>query len=217
MSNHNYSAYKDLVKTIKDPITLIPDILQGHFRRVINNKTCSTPEEPKDGLVFEYMSRTKGMQVVTPLANMIECASCLYFLTHNLGPFRNHLDLSKQMRACINFFITNKDSDAMQILNLKIKGNKSSTLGTDSVPYYCASSNGQHSSQDAMSTGSKARPTEASNKPLCGQEATPTAMPEVTQLTNHHLKVLSALNDKLRWDKKDLLNPKRVSVHAWQQ
>ncbi|SPC64874.1 uncharacterized protein UHOD_12293 [Ustilago sp. UG-2017b] len=87
----------------------------------------------------------------------------------------------------------------------------------DSVPYYCASSNGQHSSQDAMSTGSKARPTEASNKPLCGQEATPTAMPEVTQLTNHHLKVLSALNDKLRWDKKDLLNPKRVSVHAWQQ
>ncbi|SAM85675.1 uncharacterized protein UBRO_20384 [Ustilago bromivora] len=157
MSNHDYSAYKDFVKTIEVLIPCLPDMLQGHFHRVINNKTYSTPEEPKDGLVFEYTSRTKGMQVVTPLAIMNECASHFYFMTHNLGPFHNHLDLRKQMRACVNFFITNKDSDTTQILNLKVKANKSSTLGnTDSVPYYCASNNGQHNSQDAMSTGSEA-------------------------------------------------------------
>ena len=44
------------------------------------------------------------------------------------------------MRACINFFIANKDSNIKQILGLKFEGNKPSTSGdADSVPYYHAS------------------------------------------------------------------------------
>ncbi|SPC68088.1 uncharacterized protein UHOD_12316 [Ustilago sp. UG-2017b] len=149
---------------------------------------------------------------------MIECTSHLYFATHELGPFCNRFDLRKQMRACINFSITNKDSNTTQILDLKIEGNKpSASSNADSVPYYRASDNGLHSTRDAMSAGSEAQHTEMSDKPLCGREATPTAMPELMQLTNHLLKVLSILDDKLIWDEKDLLNPKRVLVHAWRQ
>ncbi|KAJ1028167.1 hypothetical protein NDA13_003613 [Ustilago tritici] len=136
---------------------------------------------------------------------MVESASHLYFATHDLGSFCNHFDLGKQMRACINFFIAIKDSNIKQILDLKFEGNKPSTSGdADSVPYYHASNDGLHSTQDAMSANSEAQLTKASHKPLCSQEATPTATPELTQLTNRHLKVLSTLNDKLKWDEREL-------------
>ena len=43
------------------------------------------------------------------------------------------------MRAHVNFFVTNQDSDTSQILNVKIEGNKLGTpLDTDNVPYYRA-------------------------------------------------------------------------------
>lgn len=58
MSNHYYSAYKDFVETIEDLVPCLPNMLQGCFCRVINNKAYSTPEEPKDGPVFEYTSGT---------------------------------------------------------------------------------------------------------------------------------------------------------------
>ncbi|CCF50242.1 hypothetical protein NDA11_006778 [Ustilago hordei] len=185
-------------------------------------------EELKDGLIFDYSSGINRKQVVMLLTILIQCASHLYFATQKLGPFCNHFDLGKQMRAHINFFITNEDSDTSQILDLKIEGNKPSTLtNTGNVPYYHAADIGQHDIQDATLSGSKAQHTETSkkplhgqeatpNKPLCSQEATPTTMLKLTQLTNHHLKVLTSLSNKLRWVKKELLNPKRVLVHAWQ-
>ena len=56
-----------------------------------------------------------------------------------------HFDLRKQMRARVNFFVTNKDSDASQIIDLKIEGNKLRTsLDTDNIPYYRASDNDLH-------------------------------------------------------------------------
>lgn len=56
-----------------------------------------------------------------------------------------HFDLGKQMRARVNFFVTNKDSDASRILDPKIERNKLRTsLDTDNIPYYCASDNGPH-------------------------------------------------------------------------
>ncbi|SAM58017.1 uncharacterized protein UBRO_20012 [Ustilago bromivora] len=179
-------------------------------------------EEPKDGPIFDYSSGINGKQVVMPLTILIKCASHLYFATHELGPFRNDFNLGKQMRARINFFIANED-------NLNIEGNKPSTsTDTGNVPYYRAADIGQHGTRDATSSGSEAQHTETSEKPLCGREATPdkplcgrettpTATPELTQLTNHHLKALTSLSDKLRWDEKELLDPKRVSVHAWRR
>ncbi|KAJ1018007.1 hypothetical protein NDA13_006615 [Ustilago tritici] len=216
MTTHDYSAYKDFIQDAEDIIHCLPLKLQGQFHRMIKNKVYSTMEEPKSGPIFDYSSRTNRRQVVTPLTILIKCASHLYFATHKLGPFCDQFDLRKQMRACINFFIANKDSDASQILDLKIEGNKPNTsIDAGNVPYYRAADVGQHDTQDATSSGSEAQHTEMSNKPLHGREATPTAMLELTQLTNHHLKVLSSLSDKLRWDKKDLPDPKRVSVHAW--
>ncbi|SPC63299.1 uncharacterized protein UHOD_12390 [Ustilago sp. UG-2017b] len=186
MSNHDYSVYEDFVQDVKDIIHCLPPKLQGRFHRMITNKAYGMLEELKDRPIFDYCNGTNSKQVVTPLTILIGCASHLYFATHKLSPFHNHFDLGKQMRARINFFITNEESDASQILDLKIEGSEA-----------------QHS--------------ETSDKPLRGREATPTATPELTQLTNHHLKVLSTLNNKLRWDEKDLLNPKKVLVHAWQQ
>ncbi|SPC66357.1 uncharacterized protein UHOD_12019 [Ustilago sp. UG-2017b] len=216
MSNHNYSVYEDFVQDVEDIIHRLPTKLQGCFHRMFANKAYGTPEEPKDRPIFDYFNRTNSKQVVTPLTILIECASHLYFTTHELGLFHDHFDLGKQMRARINFFMANEDSDTSPILDLKIEGNKHSTpLDTNNIPYYCAPENGLHDTQNAVSAVSEPQHTEMSDKPLCGREATPTATPEFTQLTNHHLKVLSALNDKLRWDEKDLLNPKRVLVHAW--
>ncbi|SAM83163.1 uncharacterized protein UBRO_20742 [Ustilago bromivora] len=95
---------------------------------MINNKTYGMPEEPKDRPIFEYTSRTNSRQIVTHLTIMIECASHLYFTTHKLEPFCDHFDLGKQMRAHVNFFVKNQDSDTSQILDVKIEGNKLSTL-----------------------------------------------------------------------------------------
>ena len=72
------------------------------------------------------------------------------------------------MRACLNFSITNKDSNTTQILDLKIEGNKpSASSNADSVPYYRASDNGLHSTRDAMSAGSEVQHTEMSGKLSC--------------------------------------------------
>ncbi|SPC63947.1 uncharacterized protein UHOD_11380 [Ustilago sp. UG-2017b] len=58
--------------------------------------------------------------------------------------------------------------------------------------------------------------TNDSNRRLIGCEATPGPTPELSTITNHHLKVLSSLNEKMQWDEHDLLDPRVVSVHAWQ-
>lgn len=54
------------------------------------------------------------------------------------------------------------------------------------------------------------------NHHLVGCDAMPGPTPELNTLTNHHLKVLSGLNNKMKWDEQDLLDPRMVSVHAWQ-
>ncbi|KAJ1599652.1 hypothetical protein NDA14_007575 [Ustilago hordei] len=221
MLNHNYSAYEDFIQDAEDIIHRLLIKLQSQFHRMIKNNVYGMMEEPKDRTIFAYSNRMNRKQVVTLLTILIKCASHLYFATHKLGPFHDHFDLRKQMRACINFLITNQDSDASCILDLKIESNKAST-STGNMPYYHVADISQHDTQDVMSSGSEAQHTETSEKPLGGettpdkplhsQDATPTTMPELMQLTNHHLKVLTGLSDKLKWDEKDLLDPKRVLV-----
>ncbi|CCF50121.1 hypothetical protein NDA11_007004 [Ustilago hordei] len=168
MSNHNYSAYEDFVQDAKEIIHCLPIKLQSQFCRMIKNNVYSTMEEPKDRQIFTYTSGTNRKQVVTLLTILIECASHLYFVTHELGPFHDHFNLGKQMRAHINFIIANQESNTSQILDLKIKSNKPSTMtGTGNEPYYHATDISQHDTHDAMSPGSKAQHTEMSKKPLC--------------------------------------------------
>ncbi|SAM86434.1 related to GYP1-GTPase activating protein [Ustilago bromivora] len=122
MSNPDYSLYEYFVETIEDLIPRFPDMVQGRFRRLINNKTYGTPNALKGGQLLEFAVNSDKNQIITPLSIMIECVGMLYYATHELGPFRNRLDLGRQMRAHVNFFIANKDSDTTQILDLMIEG-----------------------------------------------------------------------------------------------
>ncbi|SYW81917.1 uncharacterized protein UHO2_00413 [Ustilago hordei] len=163
MSNHDYSAYEDFVQDAKDIIHRLPIKLQSRFHRMIKNKVYSTMEEPKNGPIFDYSSRTNRKLVVTLLTILIECTSHLYFATHKLSLSHNHIDLGKQMRAHINFLIANPDSDASWILDLKIESNKPNTSAdTGNVPYYHAEDIGQHDTRDAASSSSEAQHTETS-------------------------------------------------------
>ncbi|KAJ1602251.1 hypothetical protein NDA14_003398 [Ustilago hordei] len=54
------------------------------------------------------------------------------------------------------------------------------------------------------------------NHHLTGREAMPGPTLELSTLMNHHLKVLTGLNDRMKWDERDLLNPRTVSMHVWQ-
>ncbi|KAJ1604056.1 hypothetical protein NDA14_006757 [Ustilago hordei] len=49
--------------------------------------------------------------------------------------------------------------------------------------------------------------SDVSNWCLVSCDTTPGPTPKLNMLTNHHSKVLSGLNDKMRWDDQDLLNP----------
>lgn len=59
--------------------------------------------------------------------------------------------------------------------------------------------------------------SDVSNRRLVGRDATPGPTPKLNMLTNHHSKVLSGLNNKMRWDDQDLLDPRSALVHAWRR
>ncbi|SPC66775.1 uncharacterized protein UHOD_11426 [Ustilago sp. UG-2017b] len=52
--------------------------------------------------------------------------------------------------------------------------------------------------------------TSDSDRRLIGHEATPGPTPKLSAITNHHLKVLSGLNDKMKWEEQDLLDPSSI-------
>ncbi|SYW86247.1 related to GYP1 - GTPase activating protein [Ustilago bromivora] len=163
MSIHDYSAFEDLIPRL-------PDMVQGRFRRLINNKTYSTPEEPKDGPIFEYIIGINGKQIVTPLTIMIECASHLYFATHELGPFHTCFDLGRQMRARVNFFIANKEWDATRILDPMTEGpmDLEATAADLEVELNVASSEGGNAMQDStMDEASDVAQTLTTTSKLC--------------------------------------------------
>ncbi|KAJ1036041.1 hypothetical protein NDA18_000189 [Ustilago nuda] len=76
-------------------------------------------DAPKGG---QFVVNSDKNQIITPLSIVIDCVGMLYYAMHELGPFRKRLDLGRQMKAHVNFFIANKDSDTTQILDLMIEG-----------------------------------------------------------------------------------------------
>ncbi|KAJ1028041.1 hypothetical protein NDA13_003491 [Ustilago tritici] len=121
MLNPDYSLYEYFVELIQDLTPHLPDMVQGRFHHLINNKTYSTLKESKVGLVFWYTSGVRGKQVVKPLTIMIECVSTLYYVMHQLSPFHNLLNLERQMRVRVTFSITNEKWDATHIIDLMIE------------------------------------------------------------------------------------------------
>ncbi|SOV09678.1 uncharacterized protein UDID_19282 [Ustilago sp. UG-2017a] len=52
---------------------------------------------------------------------MIECVTTLYYVMHDLGPFRNRFELKWQMRAHVTSSIANEKQDATCILHFMIE------------------------------------------------------------------------------------------------
>ncbi|KAJ1039198.1 hypothetical protein NDA14_002826 [Ustilago hordei] len=201
MSNLNYSNYDNFVKVIQDLLPCLPKILQNQFNQEIANKTYGNPTAPKDGLLLKYaMEESDGEQIISPLSILIECTSNLYKAMHSLSPFA-----------------TNEGWDANHILDLKIEGSVKSIWNTEQFNHPVKSK--------ALASARSNTPIFESNVPytpnvtnhhLIGCDATPGPTPELNAITNHHLKTLSSLNEKMQWDENDLLVPRMTSVHAWQ-
>ncbi|CCF49501.1 hypothetical protein NDA11_002858 [Ustilago hordei] len=92
--------------------------------------------------------------------------------------------------------MANKEWDATHILNIKIE-----------APIDIAHDVHQHQPYptrgDIPTMVRGDSPVSSLNNPnhcLIGCEATPGPTPKLSTLTNHHLKVLSGLNGKMRWD-----------------
>ncbi|CCF53477.1 hypothetical protein NDA11_003084 [Ustilago hordei] len=122
----------------------------------------------------------------------------------------NHSKLGKQMCTRVNLFIANKEWNAACILNLKIKGAVKVIQNTEQFDHPVkskapTSARGDTPALDLIVT----------SHCLIGHEAMPGPTLELSMLTNHHLKVLSGLNDRMKWDEQDLLDPRAVSVHIW--
>ncbi|SAM64022.1 uncharacterized protein UBRO_20433 [Ustilago bromivora] len=135
---------------------------------------------------------------------MVECISGLYKATHGLGPFANQIELGKQMRTRANLFVANEQWDTSRILDIKIEG--STDLGRNDEQCYpvkmdtSMSVRGDTLTFDQDEFNCKCH--------LVGCDAMLGPTPKLNMLTNHHLKVLSGLNDKMKWDKQDLLDPR---------
>ncbi|SAM82282.1 uncharacterized protein UBRO_20995 [Ustilago bromivora] len=101
-----------------------------------------------------------------------------------------------------------------QLLKFIVNNDKEQTISPLSILVECADTSKVDTS---MSIGgdTPAFDLDDSNQHLVGCDTTPGPTPKLNTLTNHHLKVLSGLNDKMRWDDQDLLNPRTVSVHTW--
>ena len=219
MDNVDYSEYDDFVDIVEDLLPRIPDMLIKRYRRSIQEETYGTPRNPKTGLVFTYAGGADHQQVVTPLTILIECVCRLYYAMHELGPFPTRAILAQQMRIRTNLFVANKGWDALHILDYKIEGVPSLVQAAQRNETQATYPQAPLQASDAMSARSESPPVQSGAKAhrLYGREATPTPTPELTTLTNHHLKVLASINDRFKWDDGDLLDPKSVSVHAWRR
>ncbi|SOV04270.1 uncharacterized protein UDID_17047 [Ustilago sp. UG-2017a] len=110
----------------------------------------------------------------------------------------------------LNLFLANKEWDATCILDLKIEGPIKHVRNTEPcLPVKVETPMLVRGDTPAFDTSD-------SDRRLIGHEATPGPTPKLSAITNHHLKVLSGLNDKMKWEEQDLLDPRSVSVHVWQ-
>ncbi|CCF51913.1 hypothetical protein NDA11_004542 [Ustilago hordei] len=180
----------------------------------MEEETYGTPNAPKDGQLLKFTFNDDKEQIISHLSIMIECVSVLYQGMHDLGPFTNCSKLGKQMHARVNLFIANKEWNAACILDLKIKGSVKVIQNTEQFDHLVK--------REALVSARSDTPTlnlNVTNVTSChliGCEAMPGPTPELSTLMNYHLKVLLGLNDKMKWDEQDLLDPRLVSVHAWQ-
>ncbi|KAJ1582333.1 hypothetical protein NDA11_000744 [Ustilago hordei] len=184
-------------------------MVQDHFNQVMEDEVYGMPNTPKDGQLLKYIIDDDEEQTISPLTILVKCVSALYKGTHGLGPFANQIELGKQMQTRVNLFMRNEEWDASHILDLKIEGQPELAPKQTNLPMKMdtpTSVGGDPSYSDP----------DGPNRWLVGCDATPGPTPELSLLLmNHHLKVLSGLNDKMRWDDQDLLNPRTVSIHAW--
>ncbi|KAJ1592364.1 hypothetical protein NDA15_000713 [Ustilago hordei] len=109
----------------------------------------------------------------------------------------------------VNLFVRNKEWDASHILDLKIEGQLELAPEQTNYPM-------KMDTPTSVGGDPPIFDSDGPNRWLVRHDATPGPTPKLNPLTNHHLKVLSGLNDKMRWDDQDLLNPRMVSIHAWQ-
>ena len=87
MSNPDYSLYEYFVETIEDLIPRFSDMVQGRFRRLINNKTYGTPNALKGGQLLDFAVNSDKNQIITPLSIVIECVGICSTMRHtNLVP-----------------------------------------------------------------------------------------------------------------------------------
>ncbi|CCF51355.1 uncharacterized protein UHOR_14891 [Ustilago hordei] len=111
----------------------------------------------------------------------------------------------------VNLFIANEEWDATHFLNIKTKGPVGITCDVHQHQPHPARGN-----TPMLVRGDT--PVSSLNNFNChlnGHNAMLGPTPKLNTLMNHHLKVLSGLNGKMRWDEQDLLDPRSVSVHAW--
>ncbi|KAJ1031074.1 hypothetical protein NDA18_002293 [Ustilago nuda] len=186
----------------------LPRMVQDHFNQVMEDEVYGTPNALKDGQLLKYIIDDDEEQTISPLTILVKCVSALYKGTHGLGLFANRIELGKQMRTRVNLFVRNEEWDASHILDLKIKGRPELAPEQTNLPM-------KMDTPTSVGGDPLIFDPDGPNRRLVGRDATPGPTPELSPLTNHHLKVLSSLNDKMRWDDQDLLDPRTVSIHAW--
>ncbi|SAM86307.1 uncharacterized protein UBRO_20340 [Ustilago bromivora] len=182
MSKVNYSIYNSFAATVQDLLPQLPRMVQDHFNHVMEDEVYGMPNAPKDGQLLEFIVNDDGEQTISPLTILAE-----------------------QMQTRVNLFVANKEWDASHILDLKIEGLLEST---------CDNEQHNHPMKVDTSTSIGGDPpasnSDVSNQHLVSHGATLGPTPKLNMLTNHHLKVLSGLNDKMRWDDQDLLDPSSI-------
>ncbi|CCF52186.1 uncharacterized protein UHO2_06777 [Ustilago hordei] len=197
MSEIDYLTYDNFVDSMQDLLPHLPMIVQNCFNWVMTNEVYGMPNAPKTSRLLKYvMDDDDKEQVVSPLSIMIECIGILYKAMHNLGPFANQTKLGRAMQTRVTLFLVNEEWDVTHILDLKIEG----LIKHACLPIKVESPMLGQSNTLAFKMSN-------SNRCLNGHEATPCPTPELSAITNHHLKVLSGLNNKMKWEEQDLLDP----------
>ncbi|KAJ1588180.1 hypothetical protein NDA11_001309 [Ustilago hordei] len=162
------------------------------------------------GHIIKYaMDDNDEEQAISPLSIMIKCIAILYKAMHNLGPFQNQNKLSRAMQTRVTLFLANEEWDVTCILDLKIEG---------PIEHVCNPELHLPIKTEAPMSAMGDPPIPNMSDPnrcLVGHKATPGPTPELSTISNHHLKVLSSLNERMQWEEHELLDPRVISVHAW--
>ncbi|CCF48193.1 uncharacterized protein UHOR_13022 [Ustilago hordei] len=182
---------------------------------MIAGEVYGTPNTPKEGSLLKFAITGDNKQVISPLSIMIECVSELYYGMHDLGPFPSQIKLGKAMQTRVNNFLANKEWNTGHILAFKIEGpfEQQHHTKTEMPGPIRVDINKMDMLFRADTPISDVSSTTCCHLISC--DATPGPTPELSAITNHHLKTLSSLNERMQWDEHNLLDPRVVSVHAW--